>query len=160
MTSLREIALSAAIAMRGEATTPGDVILAASSYLQFLEGGPQDPVPAAAPPRRGRPPKTGATASGEDAVAQRTLDAHAAREATQIEAEDKEADKKLAQDIQRADAPTIEAVGGAIAGMLAADKRGEAIALLKKFGASSKSSLKVSDYPAFLAQAEQILLQA
>jgi hypothetical protein len=61
---------------------------------------------------------------------------------------------------ETADAPSEEAVGKAIASMLSANLKDAAIELLGKFGAKSKSTLKSSDYAAFVAGANEILLGA
>lgn len=58
------------------------------------------------------------------------------------------------------DGPTKEQVGKAVEGLLAANKRKEAIALMKKYGATSVSSLDEKHYPKFLSEADEILLAA
>jgi outer membrane biosynthesis protein TonB len=56
--------------------------------------------------------------------------------------------------------PTKEDVGKSVEAMLAANKRKEAIALMKKFGATSVSSLDAKNYAAFLEESEAILMAA
>jgi cell division septation protein DedD len=56
--------------------------------------------------------------------------------------------------------PTKEDVGKSVEAMLAANKRKEAIALMKKFKATSVSSLDKADYAAFLEESEAILMAA
>jgi hypothetical protein len=56
--------------------------------------------------------------------------------------------------------PTREDVGKAVESMLAANKRKEAVALMKEFGATSVSSLDAAKYAAFLEGAEAILMAA
>jgi hypothetical protein len=55
---------------------------------------------------------------------------------------------------------TKEDVGKSVEAMLAANKRKEAIALMKKFGATSVSSLDKANYAAFLEESEAILMAA
>jgi hypothetical protein len=59
-----------------------------------------------------------------------------------------------------ADAVTKEQVGEAIEGLLNADLRKQAIALFKKFGATSLSSLAEENYAAVKEAAEGLLLNA
>ena|ERR1700675_1222329 len=56
--------------------------------------------------------------------------------------------------------PTKVDVGTAVEKMLGANKRTEAVALMKKFGAASVSTLKETDYEAFIAAADAILMTA
>ena len=56
--------------------------------------------------------------------------------------------------------PTKADVGTAVEKMLGANKRTEAVALMKKFGAASVSTLKETDYEAFIAAADAILMTA
>jgi len=65
-------------------------------------------------------------------------------------------------EVEADEAPTVtdKEVGEALGAMLAADKREEAVALMGKFGAKSKSTLDKKFYAAFVAQANEILLTA
>ena len=56
--------------------------------------------------------------------------------------------------------PTKDDVSKIVESMLKANKRTEAIALMEKFKATSVSTLKESDYAAFLDAADEILLAA
>lgn len=56
--------------------------------------------------------------------------------------------------------PTKVQVGEAVEKMLGANKRDEAVALMKTFKAASVSTLKESDYAAFLEGADAILMTA
>jgi hypothetical protein len=56
--------------------------------------------------------------------------------------------------------PTKEDVSAVVEKLLGADKRKEAVALMKKFKATSVSSLSEADYAVFLEEAEEILLSA
>ena len=56
--------------------------------------------------------------------------------------------------------PTKDEVSKAVENLLKANKRTEAIALMEKFGAKSVSTVKESDYAAFLEAADEILLAA
>ena len=56
--------------------------------------------------------------------------------------------------------PTDKDIGDALGQMLAANKREEVVALLKQFGAKSKSTLDPKHYAAFLAGVEAALLDA
>ena len=58
------------------------------------------------------------------------------------------------------DAVTKEQVGEAIEGLLNADMRKQAVALFKKFGATSLSSLAEENYAAVKEAAEGLLLNA
>lgn len=56
--------------------------------------------------------------------------------------------------------PSKADVGLAVEKMLGANKRTEAVNLMKKFGASSVSTLKDSDYAAFIEASDAILMTA
>jgi len=62
--------------------------------------------------------------------------------------------------VKEPEGPTKEEVGKAVEAMLAANKRKEAIALMKQFKATSVSSLDTKHYAAFLEEAETILMAA
>ena len=72
----------------------------------------------------------------------------------------KPAAKAAPQPEPDADAVTKEQVGEAIEAMLNADMRKQAIALFKKFGATSLSSLAEEKYAAVKEEAEGLLLNA
>jgi hypothetical protein len=65
-----------------------------------------------------------------------------------------------AKPVETAEGPTKVDVGTAVEKMLGANKRTEAVALMKKFGAASVSTLKETDYEAFIAAADAILMTA
>ena len=56
--------------------------------------------------------------------------------------------------------PTKEDVGKTVEAMLAANKRKEAIDLMKKYKATSVSSLDASNYAAFIEDCESVLMSA
>ena len=63
-------------------------------------------------------------------------------------------------ELEEASGPTKDEVSKVVEGLLKANKRDAAIALLKKFKAVSVSTLKESDYAAFLEEAQEIELAA
>jgi hypothetical protein len=74
-----------------------------------------------------------------------------------------EAAERIAKTEAEAETPagaTKEAVGKAVEAMLKANKRKEAVALLKKFGAESVSSLAAANYDAFVEEADGDLMSA
>jgi hypothetical protein len=69
---------------------------------------------------------------------------------------------KSEPEVEADEAPTVtdKEVAEALGAMLAGNKREEAVALMGKFGATSKSTLDKKFYAAFVAQANKILLTA
>lgn len=117
-----------------------DPLTNARDFLAFLIGSSQsgaqpsvEPKPAKNKP--GRPAKQ-PVKSEEELV----------KEATVVEAE------------PTCDAPTKEAIGLAVESMLKANKRKEAVALLKQFGAESVSGLAQDKYADFLDEAQTVLM--
>jgi len=120
-----------------------DVLVMADLFLAFLNGGDAAVKPAATKP---------APAAKPAAVA-KPVPKKAAVVETAVESE---------PEVETDEAPTAtdKEVGEALGAMLAADKREEAVALMGKFGAKSKSTLDKKFYAAFVAQANEILLTA
>lgn len=160
----RVIALNLAVTALNADRIPADAVIpTAGTYLAFLNAGnvcdvtsdtpaAQETAPAA-PAKRGpgRPSKQAekaekaekpapvAPAQSEEALVQRATETAAAAAA-------EEAPKATKQDIS-----------AAVASLLEANKRAEAIKLLGSFGANSVSGLKESDYAAFLEGAKALL---
>jgi hypothetical protein len=102
---------------------------------------PAKPAPAAAKPAAAKPAAAKPVAAKPKAKTEEQLAAEAA-----------------AAGEEAADAVTVEQVGEALAAMLSGGKRVEAVALLKKFGATSKSTLAAEHFAEFVQEAQDILL--
>lgn len=76
-----------------------------------------------------------------------------------VKTEEQVADEALAGGGENAYEANKEGVGAVVAALIAkgAEARKEAIALLKKYGATSVSGVKESDYEAFVAEGSEIL---
>mgnify|MGYP005817418227 CR=1 FL=1 len=156
----RVIALTLAVtALTRAAIDASEVLSTATTYLDFLTGpstgvaettapAPQPELPAKRGP--GRPPKA-------ERAAPAVKTAPAAKPYSEPAPESEEAIVESA--VQAAAAPVIDraAVSAVVAEMLAANKRNEAIALLKDFGASSVSGVAEKDYSAFVEKANAIV---
>jgi hypothetical protein len=158
----RAVALSEATKLGlGDA---GATLQAAKAYNDFLtaDSTGAEPKPAPAPKAtaataakpattaKKTAAKAAATASPEDAAAAAGLeaaaDADAAADAAELSAED---DGEIP--VSR------EGVQAVIAKMLEANVRKEAIALLKKYGAASATSVKEKDFGKFIADALKLI---
>ncbi len=138
----RNLALEMAVRISKDEDSTCNILTAANSFYAFLQGTP-DPQPSPsievkpAKAKPGRPAKQPAK-SEEELV----------KEAAVVEAE------------PESDAPTKEAIGLAVESMLKANKRKEAVALLKQFGAESVSGLAQDKYADFLDEAQTVLMSA
>jgi hypothetical protein len=76
-------------------------------------------------------------------------------------AADKPAAKPADDSAKKAAADKLEAqktrVGAIVSQLLEADRRAEAVALLKKFGATSVSGVKAKDYTTFITEGDELL---
>jgi hypothetical protein len=141
----RERALAAALQVGG--TSPAEIIGKANVFLAFLNGDKALDAPKAeksATPAAKKEPAVATTVATEPVTPKKT--AGATKPATP------------AASASPSEGATEEQVGKAIGAMLEANKKAEAIALLGKFGAKSKSTLAEEHYAAFVAGAEEILL--
>lgn len=143
---IREKALAAAAQIYQGVGNGAEAGEAAERFVAFLSGPqPAPSTPASAPKKGpGRPRKT-----EEEVANQAIADAADAAEAEAGEEQQSEDDepapdpKKAVQDI--------------IATLLSKNKRKEAVALLKKFGAASATGVKPKDTAKFLAAAKALL---
>lgn len=71
---------------------------------------------------------------------------------------DEEEAEEAPEETEASDGPTKEDVGNAIASLINSNLSKECGALLKKFGAKSLSGVAAEDYPAFMAEAEELLM--
>lgn len=136
----RAIALQEAVKRFGDATAT-EILATANLFNAFLESS--DTTKAIAPATKAVAPKAVRPAKPVKTEEQLAQEAAAA---------------EAAADTADESAPTREAVGLAVESMLKANKRTEAVALLKKFGAASVSALPLDKYIEFLEAAEAILL--
>lgn len=153
----RVIALNLAVTMvNASQLSASEVLNVAGEFTAFLTA-PQtsetsDPEPTPETPRRGpgRPPKAKAA---EAAPAAKPAPKPAAPEQSE------EAIVQQAVETAAAQATTVDkaAVSKVVADLLAANKRNEAVNLLKQFGASSVSGIAEKDYAAFVEKAAAIL---
>ena len=132
-----------------------ELIAALDRNTAALTGAKPDtsPAPTLAKAKVGRPPKS---------EADKVAEAKARGAATEAEAEkvdDSKLPGKTMQEVETEAASKAEA-GAALQNLIAGGKRSEAVAMLKKYGASSLSGLKPEDYAAFIAEAEEVLLTA
>lgn len=142
----RAVALTEAVKVASAAQTFDDVLTLAEQYHQFLVSDAA--VPAGTKPAADKPAATKPTTTAKGATTKPTTTKPPAKSEEQTVADAAEAGAE--------DGPTEEQVGKAIADLLAANKRKEAVALLKKFGATSKSTLKPEHYADFLEEAALI----
>jgi hypothetical protein len=152
----RSAALAHAVATHG-----GDghevVLKAAKAFNAFIEGTTADkpaavstPAKSAAaaatkPPATTKPAATKKPAVSEEEVVSRATKKAAAEAEAEPETTDEEG-------------PTLEKVEAAIADMLGANLRKQAVALLAEFGAKSASGVPEDDRAAFLEKAQDLLL--
>ena len=129
----------------------------AGLFLSFLNRGDDASTsasaktsPSSAPATKAAPQSATKPASGSKSTASEKVKA-ASKPAPEPEPEVEEDTPLVITDRE---------VGEALGAMLAADKREEAVALMGKFGAKSKSTLDKKFYAAFVAQANEILLTA
>jgi hypothetical protein len=107
--------------------------------------------PVAAKPKTVTAPKK--PAISEEELVAKSIARIAATEAAQ------EAEEEAAKDAaDKAESVSRDAVALAVESMLKANKRKEAVALLKKFGATSVSTVKAADYAAFIEESEAVLM--
>jgi hypothetical protein len=151
--STRSIALHCAIQLVGPAKAPTTVVEAAEAFNTFLTAdaanqaglgavGASAPKPAAAKPAVAAKPKPAATPAAP----------------AQSEEEIVEAAVTKAQAV--AEGPTREEVGAIVTSLLQAGKRDDAVALLGEFKAKSVSGVKETDFAAFVAKGQNLLLAA
>ena len=137
----RAVALAHAITFHAGKAGLAGVLEAATTFNNFLnaDSGVVLPNPvvtaeaeAPAPKKAGRPPKA---------------------EKAEKAAPEPEVEKEP-------EGPTKEDVGKTVEAMLAANKRKEALDLMKKYKATSVSSLDASNYAAFIEDCESVLMSA
>jgi hypothetical protein len=131
----------------------GNVIATAETFLTFLLGQPTSIAL----------PNANATAAKQVATKESVKTKKPAKSEEQLvaEAAARVAATEAAADAEEAPTgATKEAVGKAVEAMLKANKRKEAVALLKKFGAESVSSLAATNYDAFVEEADGVLMSA
>lgn len=152
----RAQALAAAIQTLGGSAGADEVLIAAVKFEAFLTGVLTGVQTAETPqqPAGSKKPATGAkkpTKSEEEVVKAALEKQRAEAEAAGADGNDGDeptGDAELTED---------EDVRAVIARMLAANKRKEAIALLKKFGAASAKGVKAADITKFIAAALKIV---
>ena len=143
----RAVALAHAITFHAGKAGLAGVLEAATTFNNFLnaDSGVVLPNPvvtkeaevneAPAPKKAGRPPKAEKAEKAEKAAPEPEVE-------------------------KEPEGPTKEDVGKTVEAMLAANKRKEAIDLMKKYKATSVSSLGASDYAAFIEDCESVLMSA
>lgn len=148
----RQAALAGALQLASMNGTPilTSVLTDAAALLAFLEGtavpaGTKAAAPVAPKKTTGRKP----TKTEEDTVRD-ALEAQRQEAEQEAEGEPETDEPATDEDIPA----TKEGVQAAIAKLLQANKRKEAIGLLKKFGAASATSVKEKDYAKFVAAAK------
>lgn len=144
----RSIALTEAIKFWAAAAAPnGDVLAVAAMFNDFLEGNDKQPAqthssPQPAKAEVAKPKKDTAAKAAAKTEAQLTAESKARVAATEAEA-----------------TVTKQDVATSVELLLKANKREEAKALLKKFGANSVSSVPEDDYEAFVMEAKSLLTE-
>lgn len=126
--------------------TAEEVLAVAAKYDAFLS---DEEVAKPAKPSTGGKPATGGKKPGksEDEVVKEALEAQRAEADAADEAEEGTGGLPA----------TEKGVQAGVAKLLKANKRKEAIALLKSFGASSASGVKAKDYAKFVAKVTELL---
>lgn len=169
MSDNRSAALAGAlqlVAANGKPETPEYVLTTAQALLSFLDGTDvTKPAPAGKPTAATKPTTTkpaGTKKKTEDEAIRDALEAQKAADAeadAEVDAED-EADAEV--DAEPADEfpATKEGAQAVIAKLLQANKRKQAISLLKKFNAASATSIKEKDYVKFVAAAKAELAKS
>lgn len=161
--STRVVALMEAVklaALPGGSGVAASVVVAAERFNAFLEAdtvaitgaskpGAEPPKPPPTPPAKPAAAKPAPKPAAAPKPPAKTEEQLAAEAMAAAEAEAAAEDAAAAAADTEA---TEEAVGEVITRMLAGGKRPQAIALLKKFGATSKSGVKIGDYAAFIAE--------
>ena len=129
--ALRAVALSEAVKTVAQSGSASAVLTCAKTYLEFLTGAPSVGAEAPKPAPKATTKAVKLTPPFED----------------QPEAE-------KAEKAEKPEKPTVskEQVGKVVSNLLAANKRPQAVALLKKFGATSVSKVSESDYAAFVSE--------
>lgn len=168
MSDNRSAALAGALQLvsaNGKPETPEYVLATARSLLSFLDGVDDKPAPATKPaatkPTTTKPAAKKPTKTEDEAIAavlerQREVEAE---EDAEREAEDEaytEVDAEPADEFPA----TKEGAQAVIAKLLQANKRKQAISLLKKFNAASATSIKEKDYAKFVAAAKAELAKS
>lgn len=169
MSDNRSAALAGALqlaATNGSPATAETVLTNARSLLSFLDGAdvtksaPAGKPTAATKPTAAKP--AGKKTKTEDEAIRDALEAQKAADAeadAEVDAED-EADTEV--DAEPADEfpATKEGAQAVIAKLLQANKRKQAISLLKKFNAASATSIKEKDYAKFVNAAKAELAKS
>lgn len=147
----RFFALDQAVKVAGPGAPVSDILSVATEFVFFLTAPQDTPAQSAAgpEPEKAKPATRAAkaaaaikSAKGEEAKAAATLAADA----------DADADADAAGDV-----PSEQDVKDAVSLALAANKRAEVIALLKKYKAASASSVKEDDRVAFITAASALI---
>jgi hypothetical protein len=129
-TAVRAIALAEAVKFAGQGGDPDAVVGVANIFLGFLnDEGDQ----AAAAPVKATPAKTPAKATPAKTPAKTPPK-------------------------EEPEGPTRDDIEAKVQELLGANKRGETVALMKKFKAKSVSTLPVEHYAAFVEEADAILM--
>lgn len=144
----RVVALASAVQLK---LSPEATVAAAKVFEAYLYG-------AAATPAATKPAKPAATnkkpGKSEEEVVKAALEAQ--REEAE-EGNGEEGAEEGAEEASDALPATAEGVQAGIGRLLKANKRKEAIGLLKKFGAASASGVKAKDFSKFIAEVNKLL---
>ena len=142
-TTTRERALAAALQLHEVDAPAATVVGTANLFLAFLNGDKALDSPKAE--------KSVTPAAKKGAAAATTAATAPVTEPKTV------GDTKPATPAASA-SPSDEAVGKAIGAMLSANLKAECKALLAKFGATNKSTLKAEHFAAFVAEANDVLM--
>lgn len=169
--ALRAVALSEAVKTLGSQATQSEVIAVANLYLAFLSADEQQPAPPApapaptppAPTPKAPAPKPAPKAPAPKKAPAKTEEQLAAEALEKANAEAAEAEAAEADEADGESKPkalTKDDIAECVDKMLKAGKRPEAVALLKKFGATTVSGVKAADYTKFVAEANKLVPDA
>lgn len=153
----RAVALDAAVKVVGE--QGGKAVLSlAKSFDDFLNSvGETEPVRASA--AGAEPAKTTTAGQGKKASTKKPAvsEDEVVRQALDKQREEAAAADAAADETEAPAALTTDDVQAVIAKCLAAGKRPEIVKVLKKYGATSATSVKKADIAKFVAEAQKIL---
>lgn len=172
----RAIALQEAVKVSGGKGDPAAVIAAAEKFNTFMTADskpatvsvpgaePAAPAPRVPPkpvkPPTQLPPRKPPVKPVKAAKPVKTEDELVAEAIAEADAEQEAADAAAAEaEGEQAEGATLDDVGQVISDLLAAKKRNEVIALLKEYGATSKSGVPAESYDEFVAKGNELLAE-
>lgn len=161
--AFRAVALAAAAQVcQGSGNTPEAIVTMAKKFLAFVEPADADEAkpsatPLAAVPEQKVSTPAKATAPAKGTTAKATVPAKAVPKATPVVIEKDVAAAAEDDGIDWAGDAGKQQVGDAIAKLIAANRRPEAIKLLSDYDSTSVSGVQVGEREAFVGEANELL---